>query len=256
MIRWNPDQYLKFAGERTQPSIDLAARIETENPGSVIDIGCGPGNSTQVLRNRWPGAKITGFDSSPAMIERAMADHPDAEWITGDASSFVFKSKYDVVFSNAALQWMQNHEALIPRMYDIVAGRGALAVQVPADFESPLRRTLISVSEEPKWSKYTAGCDHLLNYRTAGYYYDILSKLSGRVDLWETTYYHILSSHADLVEWYKGTGMRPFLERLPDDGSRKSFEQEVLDGCKQEYELRPDGNVLYPFKRIFFVAYK
>ncbi len=256
MIDWNPNQYLKFVRERTQPSIDLAARIGIQNPASVIDIGCGPGNSTAILRSRWPGAKITGLDSSPNMLDRAKADYPEAEWITGDATSFTFRDKYDVVFSNAALQWMPDHEVLLPRLYDIVAANGALAVQVPADFESPIRRAVISVSKEAKWSKHTEGCDHLLNYRTAPYYYDILSALSAKVDLWETSYYHVLSSHSDLVEWYKGTGMRPFLERLPDDSSRKSFEQEVLEGCRNGYEIRRDGKLLYPFKRVFFVAYK
>ncbi len=256
MIEWNPNQYLKFVRERTQPSIDLAARIELQHPRSIIDIGCGPGNSTEILRRKWPNSKITGFDSSPTMIQKARSDHPDGEWITGDAASFRFNDKYDVVFSNAALQWIQDHEALIPRLFGIVADAGVLAVQVPADFESPLRRAVVSVAGNPKWSSYTAGCDRIINYRTAGYYYDILSALPGKAYLWETTYYHVLPTHADLVEWYKGTGMKPFLERLPDEAHRKEFENEVLDRCKDGYVVRSDGKVLYPFKRIFFVLNK
>lgn len=255
MINWNPEQYLKFVKERTQASIDLAARIDIESPAAVIDIGCGPGNSTEVLRRKWPEAKLTGLDSSPTMMEKARNDHPDIEWIAGDAASFGFEKKYDVVFSNAALQWMPDHETLVPRLYGIVAGGGALAVQVPADSESPLRKAIVSVSNEAKWSGYTAGCDHLLNYRTADYYYDILTPLAARVDLWETIYYHVLPSHADLVEWYKGTGMKPFLERLPDEESRTEFGKEVLERCKKGYRTRSDGRVLYPFRRIFFVAY-
>ncbi|HQT92825.1 MAG TPA: methyltransferase domain-containing protein, partial [Candidatus Kryptobacter bacterium] len=172
MLDWNPDQYLKFAGERTQPSIDLASKIRVEEPGTVIDIGCGPGNSTQILRSRWPNARLTGLDSSNEMIERAKSDFPDMGWINGDAATFDFNEEYGVVFSNAALQWMQNHETLIPRLYRIVKPGGALAVQVPADQDSPVRRSLLSVSSLGKWSGYTSGCDGLINYRTAEYYYD------------------------------------------------------------------------------------
>lgn len=256
MLNWNPDQYLKFARERTQASIDLASRVMVEIPASVIDIGCGPGNSTRVLRERWPNARITGLDSSPEMIDKAKADLPDIEWITGDASTFTFQKEYEVVFSNAAIQWMQDHEVLVPRLYEIVKHGGALAVQIPADQDSPIRRSLLSVSSREKWLKYTSGRERLMNYRTAEYYYDILAKVSERFDVWETVYHHVLDSREGVIEWYKGTAMRPFLEKLPDDASRKEFEDEVLDGCKDQYEIRKDGKVLYPFRRIFFVAYK
>ena len=256
MLDWNPHQYLKFANERTQPSIDLASRIKIENPKSIIDIGCGPGNSTQVLRNRWPNAKIAGLDSSANMIEKAKKDYPDTEWIIGDASTFAFDKEYDVVFSNAALQWIQNHDSLIPRLFSIVAPSGALAVQVPANNESPLYKAVLSVSSKEKWSKFTSGCESILNYRILEYYHNILAPISSQLDLWETIYYHVMNSHIELVEWYEGTGMRPFLERLPDDGSRKEFENEILAECRQSYRIRKDGKVLYPFKRIFFVAYK
>ena len=256
MSNWNPDQYLKFARQRTQPSIDLAAKVTAENPTSVIDIGCGPGNSTRVLLERWPNARVSGLDSSPEMIKKAKADLPDIEWITGDAGTFTFENEYDVVFSNAAIQWMQGHEALVPRLYGIVKSGGALAVQIPADQGSPIRRSLLSVSAQEKWSKYTSGRERLMNYRTAEYYYDILAGIGGRFDVWETVYYHVLDSHKDLIEWYKGTALRPFLEKMPDDAIRKEFEDEILDGCKDQYEIRNDGKVLYPFRRIFFVAYK
>lgn len=256
MSDWNPDQYLKFARQRTQPSIDLASRVKVENPASVIDIGCGPGNSTRVLLESWPNAQITGLDSSPQMIDKAKTDLPEIEWITGDAGRFTFGKGYDVVFSNAAIQWMQNHEALVPRLYKIVKPGGALAVQIPADQGSPIRMSLLSVSAQEKWLKYTSGRERLMNYRTAEYYYDILAEMSGRFDVWETIYYHVLDSHEDLIEWYRGTALRPFLEKIPDGEIRKEFENEILDGCKDQYEIRKDGKVLYPFRRIFFVAYK
>ncbi len=256
MPNWNPDQYLKFARERTQASVDLASRIEVESPQSVVDIGCGPGNSTSVLRNRWPNSQFSGIDSSQEMIDKAKNDFPDVEWITGDVRSYNFASKYDVVFSNAAIQWMPDHKELVPKLFGIVKPKGALAIQVPADQDSPIRRALLSVSSREKWTKYTSGNERIINYRTAEYYYDIITKLSKRFDLWETVYYHVLGSQAALIEWYKGTAMKPFLDSLPDDTSRNEFENEVLAGCKDQYEVRKDGNVLYPFRRVFFIVYR
>jgi len=256
MPDWNPNQYLKFANERTQPSIDLAARINVGNPKSIIDIGCGPGNSTQVLRQRWPGAKISGLDSSIEMIKKAKEDFSEMEWITADASTFKFNEKYDLVFSNAAIQWMPDHEILLPRFLKILNDGGALAVQVPANFDSPLHQAVLAVSSNPKWSRLTSGAEKLITYHTVEYYYDILSFASEKIDIWETTYYHVLGSHVALVEWYKGTGMRPFLERLPDESSRREFEDEVLDRCARDYRIQKDGKVIYPFKRVFFVTYR
>jgi trans-aconitate 2-methyltransferase len=210
---WNPDQYLKFANERTQPSIDLAARINVDNPESIIDVGCGPGNSTQVLKRRWPVAKISGLDSSPEMIKKAREDFPDMEWIIADAPTFEFDRQYDIIFSNAAVQWMPNHETLLPKLLENVNRGGALAVQVPANDGSPLHQAVLAVSSSSKWSRFTSGAEKSINYKSVEYYYDILSRISSKFDIWETVYYHVLDSHVGLIEWYKGTGMRPFLCR-------------------------------------------
>ncbi len=257
MATWNPQQYLKFKNERTQPSIDLAAKVRIENPATVIDIGCGPGNSTQVLRQRWPNARITGLDSSREMIERAKTDFPDQEWLLADASKLEPYQTYDVVFSNAALQWIPDHDILIPRLLQIVSAGGALAIQVPANVESPLHKALLAVSSRERWSQFTAGCEKLLSYHTVEYYYNILYPIASfGLDIWETTYYHVLSSHAALIEWYKGTGLRPYLEKLPHDEYKKEFMSEIMDECRQAYAIQRDGNILFPFRRIFFVAYK
>ena len=256
MIDWNPDSYLKFRNERTQPSIDLVSRIELVNPSSIIDIGCGPGNSTQVLFEKWPSADIIGLDHSPEMIIKAKSDYPNRKWIHADAAHYDPQETYDIVFSNATLQWIQNHEKLIPRLFSFLKVNGALAIQVPANDESPLHKSLLAVSKNDKWFKFSGDCDRLLNYQSASYYYDILNGLSSKIDLWETTYYHTLSNHQALIEWYKSTGMRPFLERLPDDNYKQQFENEVLGGCRESYKVQRDGKILYPFKRIFFIAYK
>jgi trans-aconitate 2-methyltransferase len=254
MPDWNPNKYLQFASERTRPSLDLVDRIELDSPRSIIDIGCGPGNSTRVLADRWPGADITGLDSSRAMIERAKADCPNGNWIVGDASTDV-SSSWDLVFSNAALQWMPGHETLVPSLFGKVNRGGAFAVQIPADSESPIRLALLEVASRPEWQKATEGCAALLTYRDWGFYYDLLAGAK-KIDLWETTYLHVLDSREALIDWYGSTGMKPFLERLPDDESRARFEAEVLEACGPSYPVRGDGKVIYPFRRIFFIAYR
>ena len=255
MTEWNPQQYLKFADERTQPSIDLAQRIRIDHPASIIDLGCGPGNSTAVLRERWPDAEIVGLDSSEEMIEQAARDYPAGKWVVGDAACVPPDRGYDIVFSNAALQWIPDHERLIPRLFRLVNRGGSLAVQVPANHGSPLHQALVTVSRSPQLRAFTTGREGLLHYHEAEYYYDILSPMADVVDLWETSYYHILSSHQDLVEWYKATGMRPFLASLPDEEAREQFQKEVLAAAKDAYPIQKNGKILYPFKRTFFIAY-
>lgn len=255
MADWSPEQYLKFGSERTQPSIDLVTKIRVDRAESVIDIGCGPGNSTQVLRLRWPHAGITGLDSSREMIEAARESFPREKWIIGDASKLDRGESYDIVFSNAVLQWIPDHGALVPRLFSLVRRGGAMAVQVPANGRSPLHRALLSVARRPEWRGFTAGCEQLIHYHGPAYYYGLLRPLASRVELWETSYYHVLSGHGALIEWYKGSGMRPFLERLPDQSARAAFENEVLDACRPFYPVRKRGEILYPFRRLFFIAY-
>jgi trans-aconitate 2-methyltransferase len=253
---WDPQQYLQFKHERTQPSKDLVARIQIDDPETIIDIGCGPGNSTHVLHQRWPNADIVGIDKSEKMIERARTDYPGQRWIVGDASTLETTQTYDIVFSNAALQWISSHETLIPRLFKLVNRNGMLAVQVPANHESPLYKIILRTSHSGKWSEFTAGHEQMITYHSAEYYYNILNSLTGKIAIWETIYYHILKSHQELIEWYRGTGMRPFLELLKTDDNRAEFENEVLNESKEYYPLQSDGSILYPFKRLFFTAYK
>jgi trans-aconitate 2-methyltransferase len=256
MNDWNPSEYLKFRNERTQPPIDLAARIVLDSPSSIIDIGCGPGNSTAILCSRWPEAATIGLDTSPEMIRKAQNDYPLNTWILGDAAQYSPREGFDLVFSNAALQWMPHHEILVPHLFAMVNRNGALAVQVPANSRSPLHQALLSVSSGKKWSALTAGCSSIINYQPATCYYDLLCNIAAKIELWETTYYHRLSDHQSLIAWYRSTGMRPYLDCLPDDKNRIEFEEEVLDACINDYPLRKDGSIIFPFSRIFFIAYR
>ena len=272
MGKWDPDSYLRFERERTQPSYDLVSRIEGLDPATIIDIGCGPGNSTRVLRERWPTARIAGLDNSPEMIDKARTAYPQGTWILADAATWrpdesahpagctdpagcTHPQRYDLVFSNAALQWIPNHELLLRSLFALVRPQGALAVQVPANNESPLYRAVARVSRRPEWREWTAGCEEMLTYHPAGFYYDQLTALSGRVSVWQTTYHHVMADHGGMIDWYASTGMRCYLERLPGDAERKAFRAQVLEECRADYPQQQDGKVLFPFRRLFFIAY-
>ncbi len=256
MAQWDPSLYLRFADERTQPAIDLAFRVALEVPRRIIDIGCGPGNSTAVLRRRWPMAQVTGLDSSTEMIERARRDAPDQRWICEDAASFTGEQAYDVVYSNATLQWIPNHRDLISRLWNAVASGGALAVQVPANRESPLHRALRKVAASEPFSKLLDQTERVFTYHPAGFYYDLLAPISRCYETWTTEYLHVMQSHRDLVTWYKGTGMRTFLQALKDDRQRDEFEAAVLREARDGYPLQSDGKLLFAFRRLFLVAYR
>ena len=256
MSTWNPQQYLKFKNERTQPSLDLIARISLDNPATILDLGCGPGNSTAALRRRWPGAKVAGVDNSPEMIETASRDFSNGEWILADIATFQPAAPSDLIFTNATLQWLPNHETLVPRLFSFVRLDGVLAVQVPARQRPTTLIRPIVLAARPAWSKLTAGCEKRQNYRTPEYYFDIIRTLGSRFEIWQTIYYHVLDSQQGLIEWYRGTGMKPILDRLPDDTARKTFEAEVLKEISPSYPAQADGRVLFPFKRNFFTIYK
>jgi trans-aconitate 2-methyltransferase len=256
MREWDPDQYLQFKHERTQPSIDLVARIQMDEPKTIIDIGCGPGNSTQILLKRWPRADIVGLDSSEKMIQKARQDYPHQKWVVGDASMVDKRQTYDIVFSNAVIHWLPDHDILLKRLFQLVNESGILAVQVPVNQESPLYKSILSVAKNGKWSAFTAGSEAPITYHSADFYYGRLSLYTKEITIWETIYYHIMNSHQELIDWYKSTAMKPYLISLPTDESRAEFEKEILIECKAAYPLQRDGKILYPFKRLFFTARK
>lgn len=253
---WNPDLYLKFDKERVQPSIDLAARIDYNKPSRIIDIGCGPGNSTQILVNRWADSEIIGADNSPAMIKKATEDFPNQKWILFDAGIDNINEKFDLVFSNATIQWIPNHDKLLKRFADLLNDSGVLAVQLPLFFDMPLGNSISEIGRQSKWIVATQGVDRLFTINSATYYYDHLNKYFSKIDMWTTDYYHIMESQSSILEMIRSTGLKPYLEQLADDNEKKQFETLVLDKIKQEYPMQNNGKVLFPFKRLFFVAKK
>jgi trans-aconitate 2-methyltransferase len=254
MPTWNATQYLQFADERTRPCRDLANRIALELPRRIVDLGCGPGNSTEALIARWPEAEFTGIDSSADMIAAARKTHPNREWVQADIASWTADAPYDLVFSNAALQWVGDHGALFPRLLKQVAPGGALAVQVPANLHAPAHRLMRELAASKVWSNHFPEKVREWFVHEPAFYYDILAPHAKRIDLWTTEYQHVMESPHAIVEWYKGTGLRPFLDLLsPPDQERFLAEYEAL--IKTAYPRRVDGRVLFPFLRMFVIAY-
>lgn len=256
MNDWNPDLYMQFRSERTQPSVDLIARINAVEPKSIIDMGCGPGNSTQVLVSRWPKAQITGLDSSSAMIKKAKQDYPDQEWIVADALTYEPENAYDIVFSNAAVQWMPDHAELLNRFHGMLSNNGIIAVQVPLFWDMPLGRIINGVAKDGRWNTRTEGVSDLFTIHDYSFYYDHLSALFNSIEMWETQYFHVLNSHSSILEMMRSTGLRPYLDRLDNESEIEQFEKEVINGVENTYLKQKNGKVLLPFRRLFFIGYK
>ena len=252
MSDWNANQYLKFKNQRTQPAVDLAMRVVNRNPGTVVDIGCGPGNSTAVLLRTFPEADILGIDNSQDMIAKAQKQHPELQFRLCDAAAL--EGKYDLLFSNACLQWIPHHETLIPVLMDKLNDGGTLAVRVPMNGEEPLYRIIREVAAEPRWGLEKAVLPPNETLTPAAYF-DILSSCAASFDLWETKYYHHLPDHEALVEWVKGTRLRPYLDLLGEEDGQ-AFEAEIVERARACYPVRACGGVVFGFRRFFFTAVK
>jgi trans-aconitate 2-methyltransferase len=251
---WDPRQYLRFERERTLPSRDLLGRVGGATPATIIDLGCGTGTSTVLLQERWPAAHVVGLDSSPEMIAAARINGARIEWTVGDVRTWTPATPFDLVFSNAALQWVPDHGAVFPRLFHHVAPGGTLAVQMPANFESPAHRRIRDVAAGARWADRWGPTLATPHVESVEFYYDLLTSGSTGVECWITEYIHVFPSAAAVVEWVKGTALRPYLDRLPEARDQAAFLAEILDGVVAAYRPRPDGQVLFPFRRMFLVA--
>jgi trans-aconitate 2-methyltransferase len=253
MHGWDAGQYLRFADERTRPALDLLARIDLVAPPRIVDLGCGPGNSTALLRERWPEAKVTGLDSSADMLDAARRDHPGIEFVAGDIAEWSPAAPYDLVFSNAALQWIGDHERLLPRLIDMVAPDGVLAVQMPRNHDFATHALMRQVAAEGPWRDRLAGARDPSPVRPPEFYYDCLAPKSRRMILWETNYIQIMDGIDAIIAWLHGTGLRPFLARL-DEPEQKLFLDRYAALLAGAFPARSDGKVLLPYPRLFFIA--
>jgi trans-aconitate 2-methyltransferase len=259
---WDPALYLTFAAERARPFADLVQRIRVDGPADVVDLGCGPGNATATLLERWPEARVHGVDSSPAMVDEASAlAGPRLTFELSAIEDWRPAAPVDVIVSNAALQWVPSHLDLLPRWVDRLTPGGALAFQVPANFDGPAARVFREVAARPEFAPAlaavaTSGGPSARGgvARPAAEYVALLGGLGCPVDAWETTYQHVLPGPDPVLAWYSGTGLRPYLDAL-DDPASAAFRDQVARELREAFPARPYGTVM-PFTRIFVVAYR
>ncbi|OUM67626.1 hypothetical protein PIROE2DRAFT_58665 [Piromyces sp. E2] len=253
---WDAKLYSKFEKERTLPSIDLVNSISHENPKLIIDIGCGIGNSTAVLKNKFTNARIIGADSSDDMLIKAEKDYPELEFIKLDAGSELdtLKEKYDIVYSNACIQWIPDHEILIPKLFNLLSENGSLVIQIPQQRKHQMNKVIQTVVESSKWCHKFKKTKQL-NILPEEEYYEIFSRMTDNFRIWETVYFHTMPSHQSIVEWYKGAGLRPYLEQLNDE-EKVLFEEDILIEVKKEYSVQSDGKIIFRFPRLFMLAKK
>lgn len=257
-MSWSPDQYLKFAAPRFRPAMDLLQRITIPDPGNVYDLGCGPGNVTRMLVERWPGAAVTGVDDSAAMLAKAARELPGVTWVQQSLVAWRPARPADVIYSNAALHWMPNHEKYLPALVAQLAPGGVLAAQMPQNFAAPSHTLITDTIRAGKWR---SRMEHLIRPAPVGdpaFYYSLLAPLAKNLDIWETEYLQVLEGRDPVKEWTKGTWLRQFLDVL-DESEAGEFEVEYARRVRDAYPPLKDGNggksgkTLFPFKRLFIV---
>src|SRR6185437_1233738 len=250
---WQAKQYVLFEKERTRPVRDLLAAVPATDVRMAVDLGCGPGNSTEVLAAHAPGAAISGLDSSRDMIAAARKRLPQLQFDTGDVATWDAAGPYDLILANAVLQWVPDHERLLPSLVTRLAPGGSLAVQMPDNLDEPAHRLLREVAAQGPWARRLEGAERTMRHG-ARWYYGLLHPLCARVDVWRTVYHHPLAGGADAVlEWFKGSALRPFLAKL-DAAEQAAFLRRYRDEIAAAYPAFDDGTVLLPFPRPFIVA--
>ena len=253
MAAWSPAQYLKFEDERTRPAAELLARVPAARPRRVLDVGCGPGNSTELLATRYPQAEIVGIDSSPEMIAAARKRVPSADFRVADVVDYAPSTPFDVIFGNAVFQWVPGQLEVVARLLSTCPPGGALALQVPDNLNEPTHMLMAAVGRSGPWREKFAKAIPRDPVPSPAAWYDRLEPLAAAVDVWHTTYYHVLSGPEAIVEWVKGTGLRPWLDRLDED-ERPAYLAAYTERIAESYPPLVDGRVMLRFPRLFVVA--
>ena len=220
-VPWDPTGYLRFGGPRTRPAIDLLDRVPPVEPDLVYDLGCGPGNSTVLLTERWPRATVVGVDRSDAMLAEARRHVPGALFVLGDLATWKPDRPGDVVFSNATLQWIDDHERLFPRILSWASPGGVLAVQMPRNYRSPSHLAVGEVAASPRWAAHLDGVMRQDPVAEPAVYLDLMAPLVDSIDLWETEYFHVLEGDNPVLQWLRGTLLVPLLDALATRPARR-----------------------------------
>jgi len=261
-MTWNPQRYLAYEGERLRPALDLLARVPIDSPRTIVDLGCGAGNVTRVLAERWPEAEIVGIDSSEAMLAKARAsttDLPHARFEAADIGAWTPRAPVDLLYSNAALHWLPDHATLLPRIARQVAAGGVLAVQMPRNFDAPSHVAVAETARTPRWSERLGDLVRGPPVASPERYLGWLEPLCAGVDVWETIYLQRLPARDDgehpVVAFVSGTWLNPFLERLAGDAAaRAAFLDDYRARIEAEYPRTAAGGALFAFRRLFIVA--
>lgn len=255
MPAWNPDIYALYQAYRERPALDLLTAIPRDlNPGEIWDLGCGAGEQAALLAARHPGATVHGLDASPEMLERARGLGARVDWVHGDITSFAPARPVDLLFTNAALQWVDDHPALFPRLAGALAPRGVLACQMPLVADVAWRKALGEIVATGPWAARLAGVEGVRPAHEAGDYYDWLAPLCPEIDIWTTTYLHALHGQDPIVDWTLGSTLLPFLDALRDTEEKAAFLDIWRARLARDYPRRADGVTLFPFTRLFILA--
>jgi trans-aconitate 2-methyltransferase len=254
MPTWDPNQYLKFADHRLRPALDLMAQIALEAPRGIYDLGCGPGTITRLLAERWPDAAVVGIDSSADMLAAARREAPDVTFQRADIVQWSPPAAADLLFSNAALHWLDDHAALLPRLASHLAPGGVLAIQMPCNQDSPSHLLIEEAAAAGPWrAKLAAVRPVYRSVETPDSYYRMLAPFVRRIDIWQTAYLHVLEGENPVVQWTKGTALRPYLDALTEP-ERGAFLDAYAACVAAAYPTQPDGRTLLAFRRLFIVA--
>jgi trans-aconitate 2-methyltransferase len=250
---WDPAQYLKFEDHRTRPPIDLITRINLTVPGDILDLGCGAGNVTRLLAQRFPDRSILGVDSSPDMLAKARALLPSASFVEADMASFTPSASAALIFSNAALHWLPDHASLFPALLSRVAPGGVLAVQMPRNHAAPSHTLVLEAARPASFRAKIEAVFRTSPVEPSEFYYNLLAPGASAIDLWETEYLHVLQGENPVVEWTRGTALRPVLDAL-DPAETAEFLAEYGRRIALAYPKSPDGTTLFRFRRLFLVV--